>query len=756
MLVAAGMVAAPYSVFADAGVQRVTFPSNLKMSALLDKISKEQNPMQNPFRASEQIAAYQQQLATATGDRDRVVTLMRLGQALLETGDYDSALERYADVERIFASEHVAVDEKLGVQLSINKALCYLRMGEQQNCCSNHNPDSCIFPIHGEGIHTKPRGSRDAIAVLTDMLTKRPGDLRARWLLNIAYSTLGEYPSKVPPGFLIEPKYFASDYDIKPFPDVAEAVGLDVDTLAGGLVLEDFDGDGFLDVMVSAWGSHDQMRFFHNNGNGTFTERTEQAGLVGEMGGLSMISCDYNNDGKVDVLVMRGAWLSSEGHYPMSLLRNNGDGTFTDVTEQAGLMRFFPSQAAVWFDFDGDGWLDLFIGNESAGGDNKPCELYHNNHDGTFTECAAAVGLDKVGFFKGVVSADYNHDGRPDLLLSRRDGPPVLFRNDGPGGPYTVPRGGCYFTDVSDEANIIDPGQSFGCAFFDYDNDGWADILVCGYGVQDVGDIAADYMHMPTSGQKAHLYHNNHDGTFTDVSRQMGMNKIIQTMGINFGDLDNDGFLDVYCGTGDPSFSMLIPNRMFRNDGGQRFQEVTTSGGFGQLQKGHAIAFGDINNDGDQDIYSVAGGAVQADHFHHQLFANPGHGNNWLKLKLEGVRTNRVAIGAEISVFALENGKERKIYRTVGSGASFGATTYRQEIGLGKSDTIERVEIFWPVTGQTQVLKGLAINQAYHIREGDDQVELMHLKSFAWPLPANAPHLVLHNPTRSAVLSPNS
>ena len=754
---AAGVVGFPYSVFGDTSAPAgMPSPSTAKMATLLQKIANEGNVMRNPFGARQQISLLRSQLTEATNDRDRVMEEMHLAQALLETSDCDGALEEYGHVEQIFAAQNVPIDDKFETTLMIDKVLCYLRMGEQQNCCSNHNPDSCIFPIHGEGVHTKPHGSRSAIALLTDMLAKHPGDLRAKWLLNIAYSTLGEYPSKVPPSLLIDPKAFVSDYDIKPFPDVAEAVGLDLDTLAGGVVLEDFDGDGLLDIMVSAWGVKDQMRFFHNNGDGSFTERTEQAGLIGEVGGLSMTSCDYNNDGNVDVLVMRGAWLGSEGHYPMSLLRNNADGTFTDVTEQAGLMRFFPSQAAVWFDFDGDGWLDLFIGNESVGGDNKPCQLYHNNHDGTFTECAAAVGLDKIGFFKGVVSGDFNHDGRPDLLLSRRDGPPVLMRNDGPGGPYTVPRGGWHFTDVSDEANIIDPGQSFACAFFDYDNDGWPDILVCGYGVQDVGDIAADYIHVPTPGQKAHLYHNNHDGTFTDVSRQMGMNKIIQAMGINYGDLDNDGFIDVYCGTGDPSFSMLIPSRMFRNDGGHRFQEVTTSGGFGQLQKGHGIAFGDINNDGEQDIYSVVGGAVEADHFHHQLFANPGHGNHWLKLKLEGVQTNRVAIGAELKVFVHENGAERMIVRTVSSGASFGATTYRQEIGIGKADTIDRVEIFWPVTGKTQVLKDLAIDQAYHVREGDERTELMHLKSFAWPVAPEAPHLVARARSAPAFLSPNS
>jgi hypothetical protein len=204
-------------------------------------------------------------------------------------------------------------------------------------------------------------------------------------------------------------------------------------------------------------------------------------------------------------------------------------------------------------------------------------------------------------------------------------------------------------------------------------------------------------------------------------------------MGCNFGDLDNDGWLDFYVGTGNPDFAMLIPNRMFRNDGGKRFQEVTTSGGFGQLQKGHGIAFADFNNDGEQDIFSKVGGAAEADTAHSQLFANPGHGNNWIKLKLEGVQTNRAAIGVRIKLVVPAADGERAIYRTVGSGGSFGAAPMRQEIGIGQARTIKRVEIFWPVTGVTQIVTGLEINRLYRVREGAAAPVLTKLKSFKWP-----------------------
>ncbi|HEY5228313.1 MAG TPA: CRTAC1 family protein, partial [Opitutaceae bacterium] len=430
-------------------------------------------------------------------------------------------------------------------------------------------------------------------------------------------------------------------------------------------------------------------------------------------------------------------WMGTEGHYPCSLLRNNGDFTFTDVTEEAGLLRFHPTGTAVWFDYNNDGWVDLFIANESREGDRNACELYRNNGDGTFTECAAENGLDLVGFFKGVVSADFNNDGRPDLYLSRLDGPKLLMRNDGPAGADASARAKWKFTDVAEAAGVTEPPSTFACWFFDYNNDGWPDIFVAGYAIEDVGDVAADYLGLPYSGQRAKVYCNNKDGTFTDVTRELGLDKLLPGMGANFGDLDNDGWLDFYVGTGNPDLSSLMPNRMFRNDEGNRFLDVTTSGGFGQLQKGHGIAFGDINNSGTQDIYSVVGGAVEGDAYHRQLFANPGHGNNWIKLRLEGVRTNRAAIGARIRVVVPTGLSERSIHRTVGSGAHFGSSTLRQEIGLGPATTIKRVEILWPVTGETQLLEDLEINTCYHVREGSEP-EKVALGSFKWPAASGA------------------
>jgi hypothetical protein len=242
-----------------------------------------------------------------------------------------------------------------------------------------------------------------------------------------------------------------------------------------------------------------------------------------------------------------------------------------------------------------------------------------------------------------------------------------------------------------------------------------------------------DLQGLPVSYEHSHLYRNNRDGTFTDVTRTTGLKKVILGMGLNFGDLDNDGWLDFYAGTGNPDLTTLIPNRMFRNAEGRFFQEVTTSGNFGHLQKGHGIAFADVNNDGRQDVFAQMGGAYSGDTAYSTLYANPGHGNHWLTLKLEGVQTNRSAIGARIKVTVRTAMGARDIYKTVGTGASFGSNPLRQEIGLGRAQSIEKVEIYWPVSRKTQTLAGLTPDRFYAVREDQDRARPIDLKAAAWP-----------------------
>jgi hypothetical protein len=708
-----------------------TSESTREMAALLKQRALLVNPWALSLVVNDRRAdLLLQKLQAPLPHAERLPLLGSAVVELLNAGRTEDALKMLDLLEAEAQADDPEAARRYETGSLMMRAIAYFRMAEEQNCHLAGNREACLAPIRGAGVHQKREGSTKAIAVLERLLAMEPGNLRARWLLNIAHMTLGTYPEGVPTRSLIPPAAFAPEFPLPRFDNVAPDVGLDLSGLAGGAILEDFDRDGRLDLMVSGMGLADQMRLFHNNGDGTFEDRTARAGLSGEVGGLNMVDADFDNDGFVDVLVLRGGWMGSEGRFPMSLLRNNGDGTFTDVTKKAGLLRFAPTQTATFFDYDGDGWLDIFVGNESGPGDRHPCELYHNNHDGTFTEVAHDAGVDFVGFVKAVVSGDYNDDGRPDLYLSVYGGDNLLFRNDGPTGPG----GSWHFTDVARAAGVTEPRASFSAFFFDYDNDGRLDLFVAGYGnrrregLPAAEDVAADYLGQPTDGERGRLYHNEGDGTFQDRTRAANLYRVVPAMGLNFGDLDNDGWLDFYAGTGTPDLSMLVPNRMFRNLDGRTFQDVTTAGNFGHLQKGHAVCFGDVDNDGNQDVFEEMGGAYLADRARSALYLNPGNASAWLGLEIEGVRSNRSAIGARVKVVVDTVTGMRSLYRTVGTGGSFGASPLRQEIGLGEARAVDRVEVFWPATGLTQKLVSLKPRHRYHIREGDPEA-----REVDWP-----------------------
>jgi hypothetical protein len=615
-------------------------------------------------------------------------------------------------------------------------ALSYLRLGEQENCIINHSSASCLFPLQKAGFHAEEEGSRRAVTIYEDILRETPGDMSARWLLNIAYMTLGEHPDGVPQQWLIADTAFRAEEEVKPFPDIAPAIGFDIRGLSGGLVVDDFTNDGYLDILISEWGQQDQLRFFVNQADGSFTEKTEEANLRGLYGGLNMLQADYNNDGWLDVLVLRGAWLRELGGHPNSLLKNNGDGTFTDVTKAAGLLSFHPTQTATWNDFNRDGWLDLFIGNETSGPKSfHKSELFINRGDGTFEDVAeeAGVTVNKLSFrvsrnyIKGVTSGDYDNDGWPDLYVStgslnrERN---FLFRNEG-----LDAEGKLHFTDVTLEAGLAQPMSTFTTWFFDYNNDGWLDLFASSYLRSDgrgtiTEDVAAEYLDQPHTAEKGFLFRNNQDGTFTNVSEETGLQRIMYSMGANYGDFDNDGWLDFYLGTGNISLSSIMPNRLFRNAEGKAFRDVSSAARVGHLQKGHAVSFADLDHDGDQDLLMSMGGAFQGDVYQNAFFLNPYEDeNNWFSIRLEGGQSNRSAIGSRLAFTVEEQGRERTIYRVVNSGGSFGASPLRIEVGLGKAGTIKKLVVDWP-SAEAQEFSELPVNTFYYLKEGNEPVPL--------------------------------
>ncbi|MFT4114571.1 FG-GAP-like repeat-containing protein [Silvibacterium sp.] len=735
LLITFALAALPY-LFAQQLTPSYEAPSTREMAEVLRSIYDHTDWKADPNKPAQRADYYRQLLAHDLPLDKEIPVRIELGNELLRVGDSEAAVDTFESVVKLGKNRGLHFPAELDRSLHENLALAYLRLGEQENCLTHHAAASCIFPIRGSGVHTIRRGAEGAVREYTALLAAKPDDNLARWLLNIAYMQLGEYPAKVPHAWLIPEDRFRSDAPFPAWEDIAMSTNIHAMNHAGGVAVQDFDGDGLLDIMLSSSGPLDQLRFYHNNGDGTFSDRTAAAGLIGETGGLNLVATDYNNDGRPDILILRGGWWHQFGDYPVSLLRNNGDGTFDDVTRAAGLLTFGPTQTAAWADYDNDGWLDLFLGHESEPGQPWRSQLFHNNRDGTFTEVGAENGLADLGYVKGVAWGDYNNDGRPDLYISTRDGHNRLFRNDGPADPAHPDPAHWRFTDVTAQAHVQGPAHSFATWFFDYDNDGWPDLFVAGYGITSEEDVGAFELGHANDAQLPRLYRNNRDGTFTDVTHRVHLDRAILTMGSSFGDLDSDGWLDVYLGNGDPDYRTLLPNRMFRNRNGDKFEDVTTAGGFGNLQKGHGVAFADFENSGRVDVFEEMGGALPGDLFMSSLYRNPGNGNHWITLILEGTRSNRPAFGARIDVRFRENGVERHVYRTIGYGASFGGNPWREPIGLGSATSVESVEVRWP-SGAVQHFDTPAVDRFYRLREGSASAELLNLSTFRFA--ASAP-----------------
>jgi len=714
------LLASCQNLIPDSNKQPVT--GHERMIAILDSINRNADPLKCLNLNSRRAAYFLEMMKTADGQNQMSIKF-NYALELLKAGQNEATILQLKEMIQLTGDQLTEQTKILYEML----AMAYMRIGEQENCINTHTPESCILPISGGGLYKMTSGPENALKIYARILDKFPDDLQTKWLYNIGYMTLGKWPDQVPKAYLLPASIFESKGQIH-LKDVAIPLGLDVRGISGGVCLEDFDNDGDIDLFVTSYGLGDQVRYFRNNGEGTFSERTQEANLTGIVSGLNAIHADYDNDGDRDILVLRGAWLAG-GTHPNSLLRNNGNGTFTDVTIEAGLLSFHPTQAADWADYDGDGWLDLFIGNETFN-ENEPqlCELYHNNGNGTFTDVAHTAGVDYYGFIKAAVWGDINNDQRPDLYLSNLFGDNLLLVNRGGVSPETW-----RFEDIAPKTGTLNPQTSFPAFFFDYNNDGWEDIFVSSfppnYEDPTVTPLLQEYLGKQPEGDWLRLYRNNGNETFTDVNREMGLHTITYGMGNNFGDLDNDGWLDIYLGTGKPDLRALIPNRVFHNQNGKRFEDISMNG-FSHIQKGHAVAFADIDNDGDQEIYVVVGGAFEGDLSNNILYENPGKDNNWVTLFLEGTTCNRDAICAKIKVTVRQpNGSLRNIYATVGTGGSFGASSLRQEIGLGKATQIVSVEVQWPKPGiPNTIYKDVPMNKAVKLKEGSDKAEPLSLK----------------------------
>lgn len=569
----------------------------------------------------------------------------------------------------------------------------------------------CALPL--TRFHQQPESARAAAKVFERLLDNY--DRRNRlyqWLLNFNYMTVNGFPQEVPPKYLINTKFIDTFYGAKKkeiesefatlsFADRAHDLGVDTFNSGKGVAVEDFDRDGYLDIVTG--GNFDTVKFYRNDHGQKFTDRTEAAGLAGIKQPFVISSADYDNDGWPDLFFARPF-----GNY--ALYRNNGDGTFTDVTASSGLLAAKPADhiaatwVAAWSDVNNDGHLDLFLAQWGfkmpfvKGLMAKPRmdSTLFINENGHFVDRTKEFGLQETvadSYFIGATFGDYDNDGYPDLFLSSPlRNTSVLLRNiSGKGYQRT---------------NLIRTEEGgFVASFLDFNHDGKLDLYWAGFADAKTSTeqaVFGEHLSEYRSGQ-TRVFIQTEDGRF--IERTDLFDLPISTMGSSFGDINNDGCYDFYLGTGTPESWFVLPNLMYLGKTAgtkcaDALANVSMLQGFGTIQKGHGIVFFDFNNDGNEDIYSSLGGMWPADKWPNQFFVNNSRtGNNWVNIRLRGWKTNYFGVDAKIKVIA-ENKQQEEIlrYYQMDNKTGFGSAPYLAHIGLMNATRIKGVEVYWPVS----------------------------------------------------------
>jgi hypothetical protein len=511
--------------------------------------------------------------------------------------------------------------------------------------------------------------------------------------------------------------------------------------LGAAVAVADFDGDGFDDIFVTDSAADGRNRLYRNNGDFTFTDVAEAAGVAAgndaTNASANALWFDYNNDGRPDLFVVRFG--------RSQLFENLGDGRFREVTESAGLTAYANAIAAIAFDYNRNGFLDLFIGcyfqpvnifnpetprffpeSFETANNGGGVIAYRNNGDGTFTDVTGAIGLSQSGWVLDIGHADANNNGWDDLFVA------VDFGTD----RYFVNEGG-RFVDRSESAIGIDTKKGMNAEWGDYDNDGLLDIYVT--------NITTDFLR-----EGNFLWRNNGDHTFTDVALETGTWDTGWGWGGKFFDYDNDGWLDLYVLNGWVSagpdsyvpdiFEMIIQpgidladlrnwppmgnkslsgyerNRLFHNVDGTRFEDHAARHGLDSIRDGRGMGIADFDNDGRLDIFVANANNLPT--LYRNVMPWPGDGAHWIQLVLEGTTSNRGAVGAQVRV----QGGGQTYLRFVDGGNSFaGQSSARVHVGLGTAQQVDSVEVRWP-SGLRQTFDTIPINRITRIVEGGSPV----------------------------------
>ena len=504
-----------------------------------------------------------------------------------------------------------------------------------------------------------------------------------------------------------------------------------IETMGGGGGFIDYNGDGLLDIYLICYSQTPQPAgagklqdiLYRNNGDGTFSDVTESAGIANSMLGMGLAVGDYNNDGWPDLYIT--------GYGASKLYRNSGKGTFTDVTSHAGVNNRLWGTSAAFLDYDNDGYLDLFVCNYLTFDEkNLPCSFYegkpycliknfkgsasrlfHNNGDGTFSDVSDKAGIaNPLGKGLGVIALDYDNDGRLDIFQANDAAANFLYHNGGDGT----------FTEVALEAGVaFDPNGSarggMGVDAEDLDGDGYPEIFVANF-----------------SGETNALFHNDKQGLFTEITNKLGLGTISLPMsgfGARFFDYNNDGLSDLFVLNGHPfePINKIFPETtylerpfLFENTG-KEFREVAGEHGeaLKKLHAGRGLAVGDIDNDGDSDLLLMNAGEAPV-----LLRNDGGNKNSWLGINLAGTKSNRDGVGARVTVTV---GGKTKTRQRMGGTSYCSASDPRLLFGLGSIRRVDQVEVTWP-TGATSIIKNVRADQYLTIKEDAAKSKIMRRK----------------------------
>jgi enediyne biosynthesis protein E4 len=499
------------------------------------------------------------------------------------------------------------------------------------------------------------------------------------------------------------------------------------ETLGPGCALFDYDNDGWMDIYFVNSGPCDffkpskppQSALYKSNRDGSFADVTVKAGVSANLFGMGVAAGDYDNNGNVDLLV------TAYDHSPL-LYRNNGDGTFTDVSSKSGLQTHSWTTSAVWFDYDNDGRLDLFLcsfvdyglDRHIFCGDNKlgrayyciprvfnptPSYLFHNNGDGTFTDVSKPSGISKsLGKALGVVATDINNDGLMDLFVANDTVQNFLFVN----------RGNGKFEEIGLMAEVAysedgRPRSGMGVDSADFNGDSWPDLFVAN-----------------VDQEKYAIYQNNKDETFRDQAMTTGVGQatlLLSGWGLKFFDFDNDGVMDLFLANGHPDDMVEInmtkvtykePLLLFRQ-ANRKFVNISAEAGpvFKRQYPARGMALGDYDNDGRYDVLVANNGEAPL-----LLHNNAGKDNHWLGIRLVGTQSNRDAIGARFT-WSIAGVKHSRL-RTSG-GSYLSSHDPREILGLGRATKLDWLEVTWPgPNGKTEKFTEVPVDRYIVITEG--------------------------------------